>query len=327
MADTLTPGKVLSFAACAGRSLTRKRLETLQLNLGRYCNLACSHCHVEAGPRRTEQMEAATAQRILDWLVANPVPTLDLTGGAPELNACFRPLVSGARRLGMKVMDRCNLTVLWEPDQADLGEFLAAHRVEVVASLPCYSPANVDKQRGNGVLDGSIRALQHLNALGYGQPESGLVLNLVYNPVGAHLPPPQARLEADYRRELALHFGFVFNQLFTITNMPIRRFRHYLELSNQLENYQNLLVANYNPVTLDQLMCRSLVSVDWLGNLYDCDFNQMLDLSIPDTEGRKLWDYSAEQLIDRTIATGDHCYGCTAGAGSSCGGALQNDLG
>jgi radical SAM/Cys-rich protein len=313
---------VPDFAEQIGTELQRERLETLQVNLGKYCNLACNHCHVEAGPKRTEIMDSSTAKQIVTWLQENEVVNLDLTGGAPELNPEFRFLVEAGRKLGLHIMDRCNLTVLYEPGQEDLADFLAEHQVEIIASLPCYSFANVDKQRGNGVFASSIRALQQLNALGYGQLGSSLDLNLVYNPVGAHLPPPQASLEADYKRELFDHFGIVFNHLFTITNMPIKRYKNYLEISGQLDAYQNLLLQSYNPQTLDNLMCRSLVSVDWLGQIYDCDFNQMLDLEIPGTAGHKLWDYSAQELIHRSIALGNHCYGCTAGAGSSCGGVI-----
>lgn len=303
-------------------TLRRDRLDTLQLNLGRYCNLACNHCHVEAGPKRTEKMTGKTAERIIRWLEANPVRTLDLTGGAPELHPPFRALVVAAHNLGIHVIDRCNLTVLFEPDQEDLARFLTLYAVEVVASLPCYSLANVDQQRGSGVFEASIRALRALNALGYGKPGSDLLLNLVYNPVGAHLPPPQTQLEADYKQQLSEHFGIVFNHLFTITNMPIKRYLHYLQVSGQYERYNELLVGNFNPATLEHLMCRTLVSVDWQGNLYDCDFNQMVDLGIPGTRGLKLWDFTARELSGRPIATGQHCYGCTAGAGSSCGGTL-----
>lgn len=313
---------VRTFAEQVGTALRRERLETLQVNLGKYCNLACNHCHVEAGPKRTEIMDRSTAEQIVAWLQENSVVNLDLTGGAPELNPEFRFLVQAGRKLGLHMMDRCNLTVLYEPGQEDLAYFLADNQVEIIASLPCYSFANVDKQRGNGVFESSLRALQQLNALGYGQPGSALDLNLVYNPVGAHLPPPQQSLEAEYKRELFEHFGIVFNHLFTITNMPIKRYRNYLEISGQLETYLHLLLQSYNPQTLDNLMCRSLVSVDWLGQIYDCDFNQMLDLEIPGTAGRKLWNYSAQELIHRPITLGNHCYGCTAGVGSSCGGVL-----
>ncbi|UFP96103.1 arsenosugar biosynthesis radical SAM (seleno)protein ArsS [Gloeobacter morelensis] len=310
-----------AFAARAG-TLRRDTLETLQLNLGRYCNLACTHCHVEAGPKRTEMMDPPTARRIAAWLGANRVQNLDLTGGAPELNAQFRFLVETGRAMGLHVMDRCNLTVLFEPGQSDLAEFLAGHRVEVIASLPCYSADNVDQQRGNRVFEQSIAALRQLNQLGYGQPAGGLLLNLVYNPVGAYLPPAQAALEARYRQELSERYGIVFNRLFTITNMPIRRFRHYLQRIGQFDIYNRLLSDNFNASTLAGLMCRTLVSVDWQGRLYDCDFNQMLDLAAPGTPGRFLWEYAAADLIGRPIATGEHCFGCTAGSGSSCGGAL-----
>ncbi len=311
----------ISFAERVG-TLHRDRLDTLQVNLGKYCNLACTHCHVEAGPKRTEMMDQGTAERIAAWLNVNPVQKLDLTGGAPELNAQFRGLVEQARRLGIEVIDRCNLTVLFLEGQQDLAEFLASHQVEVVASLPCYSASNVNQQRGDQVFEQSIAALQWLNRLGYGKPASGLTLNLVYNPVGAHLPPPQAPLEISYRRELEQHFGIVFNHLFTITNMPIKRYLHYLQVSRQYEAYTRLLVSSYNPATLANLMCRNQVSVDWQGRLYDCDFNQMLLLDMPGATGLKLWDLSAQALVGRPIATAEHCYGCTAGAGSSCGGIL-----
>jgi len=308
-----------SFSQQVGGSLVRQSLSTLQVNLGSLCNLACSHCHVEAGPNRLEQMSQETAQRVITFLHQYPLPKLDLTGGAPELVPCFRELVLAARGLEMQVIDRCNLTVLLVAGQGDLAEFLAQNQVEIVASLPCYSAQNVDKQRGQGVFGESIKALQLLNSLGYGKE---LTLNLVYNPGSAQLPPPQRQLEQDYRVRLAEDFGITFNNLYTITNMPIKRFRHYLEVTQQLDSYQMLLTQAYNPSTLAGLMCRHQISIDWEGRLYDCDFNQMLDLSIPGSRGKYLWDFKPQDFIQNPIALGNHCFGCTAGAGSSCGGAL-----
>ena len=303
--------------------LTRHESATLQINVGKLCNQACHHCHVEAGPKRTEVMPAEIAGRTLELLAASPsIQTVDITGGAPELNPNFRRIVSESRRMGRHVIDRCNLTVLFEPGQEDLVEFLATNTVEVVASLPCYTAENVDKQRGRGVFDKSIRALQRLNDAGYGRTDSGLVLNLVYNPLGAFLPPPQAKLEADYKQQLREHFGIEFNRLFTITNMPIKRFAEQLVREAKWYSYMGLLVNHFNPATVETLMCRSLVSVGWDGELYDCDFNQMLDLGMPGI--RFIWDLeSFTGLAGRAIATGPHCFGCTAGAGSSCGGSLQ----
>lgn len=306
-----------------GLMLERHPLEILQVNLGKRCNQACHHCHVEAGPLRTEQMDRSTARRILELLDEAPsVHTLDLTGGAPELNPHFWMLVQGARSLGKKVIDRCNLTVLYEPGQEQTADYLASHEVSVVASLPCYSKNNVDRQRGLGVFNKSIEGLRRLNALGYGQPGSGLELDLVYNPVGASLPPPQARLEADYRRELAEHFGIVFNRLYTITNMPIKRFLHELLRSGQLDMYMQKLLDAFNPQAAAGVMCRNLLSVGWDGQLYDCDFNQMLDLPAANQQ-QTIWTLKSLSEFDHgRIAFGRHCYGCTAGAGSSCGGAL-----
>lgn len=326
MNAVLKPKPLPTFAATlrhAGLTLSRLPTEILQVNVGKRCNQACHHCHVEAGPKRTEMMNARTAARVLELLAGAPaVHTLDITGGAPELNPQFRTLVRGARALGKTVIDRCNLTVLFESGQEDTAEFLAEQCVTVVASLPCYSKANVEKQRGLGVFEPSIRALQKLNALGYGQPDSELTLELVYNPVGAFLPPPQARLETDYKRELAAHFGIVFNHLYTITNLPISRFLHELEREGRYADYMQTLLDAFNPAAAQGLMCRSLVSVSWDGWLYDCDFNQMLDLGL----GMRrigLWDVQhLDKLANIPIAFGDHCYGCTAGAGSSCGGAL-----
>lgn len=309
-----------------GIELTRHRLETVQINVGKFCNQACVHCHVDAGPKRREMMDRHTAALALEFVRAANPTTVDITGGAPELHPSFRFLVTEARRDGRRVMDRCNLTVLFEPGQDDLAEFLAANGVEIVASLPCYLPENVERQRGRGVYDKSIAALRRLNALGYGQEGSELLLHLVYNPVGAHLPPPQARLEADYKRELAARFGIRFNRLYTITNMPIARFAHMLHREGQFDTYLALLAGAFNSATLDGLMCRHLVSISWDGFLYDCDFNQMLDLRVGNSRPLRLGELPADQLVRRLaqqpIRTGMHCYGCTAGAGSSCGGAL-----
>ncbi len=301
--------------------ISRSQTSTLQVNLGYRCNQTCVHCHVNAGPNRTEMMSNTLIELIPQVLKTRNISTLDLTGGAPEMHPRFRELVRAARALGVKVIDRCNLTILFEEDQSGLGEFLAEQQVEVVASLPCYSLANVDKQRGNGVFDLSIAGLQKLNALGYGQPDSGLILNLVYNPQGPSLPPPQQSLEADYKHELAEHFDIVFNQLFTITNMPIKRFGSMLLSKGQFEPYMQLLKDNFSQANLENLMCRTTISVDWQGRLYDCDFNQQLALDVSGTH-RKLEDLLDTDLEDNTICTGDHCYGCTAGQGSSCGGAI-----
>ena len=302
----------------------RAALQTLQVNLGYRCNQSCLHCHVNAGPNRTEAMDAATVDLVLAVLKARRIETLDLTGGAPELNVHFRRLVAGARALGVKVIDRCNLTILSEPGQEDLADFLAAQGVEVVASLPCYSPANVDRQRGDGVFEASIAGLKRLNALGYGQADSGRVLNLVYNPQGPVLPPPQQKLEADYKRELAAHFGIVFNRLYALTNMPIQRFGSTLVSKGSFASYMALLRGAYQAENLDTLMCRSTVSVDWQGDLYDCDFNQMLGLRarLKGRERPQLADLLGEDPDGEAIHIADHCYGCTAGQGSSCGGAL-----
>lgn len=301
--------------------LQRGALETLQVNLGYRCNQRCLHCHVNAGPTRTEMMSDEHLALIPDILAARNIAQLDLTGGAPELHPGFRPLVSRAAALGVTVIDRCNLTILFEPGQEGLAEFLAKHRVEVVASLPCYSVDNVDAQRGEGVFDKSIAALQALNALGYGQPGSGLSLNLVYNPQGPSLPPNQQALEADYRRELQSHFGIVFNQLFALANMPIQRFGSTLISRGQFHDYLQLLRDNYSEDNLTSVMCRSLVSVDWQGYLYDCDFNQQLGLPVPGVR-RHLRDLLDGGLHEQPIRVAGHCFGCTAGQGSSCGGAL-----
>jgi radical SAM/Cys-rich protein len=305
--------------------LRRRRIETLQVNLGYTCNQSCTHCHVNAGPNRTEQMDRATVDTVLAALAARRIGTLDLTGGAPELNPHFRDLVKQARALDVHVIDRCNLTILQEPGQADLADFLAAQQVEIVASLPCYLEDNVDRQRGNGVFERSIRALQTLNALGYGR-DPALPLSLVFNPQGAALPPPQQALEADYRRMLGERFGIVFTRLFALANMPIARFGSTLVSKGSFANYMALLRGAHQPANLDQVMCRSMVSVDWQGNLYDCDFNQMLGLPLrEDGSGHRrlhLRDLLVRDLDRHPILVADHCYGCTAGQGSSCGGAL-----
>lgn len=305
-------------------SLVRGRVRTLQVNVGKLCNMACHHCHVEAGPKRTEVMSREVADRLLDLLVKNPeVEVVDFTGGAPELNPNFRRLVEATRRLGKRVIDRCNLTVLFEPGLEGLPEFLAAHEVEIVASLPCYSAENVEKQRGRGAFDKSIEGLLLLNRLGYGRPGSPLNLSLVYNPVGASLPPAQAKLEAKYKDELSRHFGIEFHDLLTITNMPIKRFAHALERANNLEGYMSLLVNHFNVGTVPELMCRSLVSVSWDGRFYDCDFNQMLDIPLG-AGARTIWDVESFAALEQArVATASHCFGCTAGAGSSCSGALR----
>ena len=305
--------------------IRRRALDTLQVNLGYKCNQSCLHCHVAASPQRTEMMDAEHAALVLEVLRARGVQTLDLTGGAPELSPHFRDLVRGARAMGVRVIDRCNLTILSEPGQDDLAAFLAAQRVEVTASLPCYSPANVDRQRGDGVFDRSIAGLQQLNALGYGQDGSGLELNLVYNPQGASLPPPQGALQADYKRELLQHFGIRFNHLFALTNMPVQRFGSTLVSKGTFATYMQLLRGAYQPQNLDTVMCRSMVSVDWQGDLYDCDFNQMLGLHarLGDVARPHLRDLLAHDPEGEDIRIADHCYGCTAGQGSSCGGALE----
>lgn len=305
--------------------IRRAHLDTLQINLGYKCNQSCVHCHVNAGPNRTEMMDVATMALIPQVLAAREIGTLDLTGGAPELHEGFRDLVRAARAQGVRVIDRCNLTILFEPGQEGLAAFLAAQRVEVVASMPCYSAANVDKQRGDGVFDLSIAALQQLNALGYGRQGSGLVLNLVYNPQGASLPPNQQKLQADYKRELLQHFGIVFNELFALTNMPIQRFGSTLVSKGTFDAYMDLLRSSFQEQNLPGVMCRSTVSVDWQGWLSDCDFNQQLGLPLG-TSGlkRHLRDLLKTGLGEQTIRVAGHCFGCTAGQGSSCGGALEH---
>ncbi len=303
--------------------LARGRLETLQVNLGYRCNQSCLHCHVNAGPSRKEQMSRDTIAEVLAFLDAPTVRNMDLTGGAPELNPHFRMLVTEARRRDVHVIDRCNLTILLEPAQEGLAEFLAQQRVEVTASLPCYQQSNVDAQRGAGVFARSIAALQRLNELGYGR-DAGLVLNLVYNPGGAALPPPQGTLEDTYRNELGTHHGIVFSRLYTIANMPIQRFGSTLISRGKFQSYMEALKAAHRPENLASVMCRSLVSVDWEGRVYDCDFNQMLGLpmSFGGRPGVRLADLVHKRLDGNPIAVADHCYGCTAGQGYGCGGAL-----
>jgi radical SAM/Cys-rich protein len=306
--------------------IRRGRLETLQVNLGYRCNQSCLHCHVNAGPTRTEQMSPQTITDVLAFLEVAGIKKLDLTGGAPELNAHFRDLVLRARALGVHVMDRCNLTILEEPGQEGLAEFLARQRVEVIASLPCYQQDNVDRQRGSGVFERSLRALERLNAMGYGHPGSELELSLVYNPQGASLPPPQAALEADYRRELGERHGIVFTRLYVLANMPIQRFGSTLVSKGGFGDYMALLRGAHRDENLESVMCRTLISVDWRGYVYDCDFNQMLDLPLA-LEGRgrpQLSDLIGRDLRGNPISVRDHCYGCTAGQGSSCGGALHD---
>lgn len=304
----------------SGAPLRRGPLRVLQVNVGKRCNQACEHCHVEAGPSRTESMDAATVDQVVRLIETLSVECVDITGGAPELHPQFRRLAGAARAAGKQVIDRCNLTVLFEPGQEDLDAFLAGNGVEVVASLPCYLQHNVERQRGLGVWDKSIAALQRLNARGYGRD---LPLFLVYNPVGPFLPPPPDSLEQDYRERLHADHGILFTGLYALANMPVRRFRHALERDGGLDAYMAMLENAFNAATLPHLMCRETLNVGWDGGLYDCDFNQMLDMPLMDG-GRPLtvWNLDAARLADLPIATANHCYGCTAGSGSSCGGAL-----
>jgi len=308
-------------------SLSRGRPEILQVNVGKLCNLTCMHCHVNAGPKRKEIMARKTIDRIIDWLARTDVPIVDLTGGAPEMIPDFRYFIEQVKSLlpHRHIIDRCNLTILLERGYEDLAAFLARNEVEIVASMPCYTPENVNAQRGEGVFEGSIAALKVLNSLGYGI-DPDLLLHLIYNPVGAFLPPSQNELEADYKRELKKHFGIVFNNLYTLTNLPIGRFASYLWHNNKLDEYMELLIQAFNPATIDGLMCRNTVSVGWRGEVYDCDFNQQLGMQWSRCNGGNkpmfLWDVDPDSLQDRQIMTGDHCFGCTAGAGSSCGGAI-----
>jgi radical SAM/Cys-rich protein len=318
MRDTLPLLDKISFPA-----IERGRLDTLQVNVGYRCNQSCFHCHVNAGPNRTEELTADVAGVVLEFLKRRRIGTLDITGGAPELNANFRRLVTAARKMGVKVMDRCNLTILEQPGQDDLASFLAANSVEVVASMPCYLQDNVERQRGKGVFDASIRGLQKFNALGYGR-DPGLVVNLVYNPQGPSLPPSQVSLEADYKRVLGDSYGIVFNKLYVLANMPIQRFGSALVTKGEFDGYLGLLQDAHLDANLDGVMCRNLISVDWKGFVYDCDFNQMLDL--PLMRGGKrahLSDLLDDDITGNPIRVAGHCYGCTAGQGSSCGGALK----
>jgi radical SAM/Cys-rich protein len=307
-------------------ALVRQHLVTLQVNVGYRCNQSCVHCHVNAGPHRTEQMGSDVIEQVLAVLERRSISTLDITGGAPELNPHFRTLVKRARALGVRVIDRCNLTILDVPGQEDLAEFLASEQVEITASMPCYLEDNVDRQRGKGVFDGSIRALKRLNALGYGIAGSDLTLNLVYNPQGPSLPPGQAELEADYKRILGDQYAISFNRLFTLANMPIQRFGSILISKGEFNRYLALLHGAHRAENLEGVMCRNLISVDWRGMLYDCDFNQMLDLPAIGADRRPLHisDLLTLDVANSPIQVAGHCYGCTAGQGSSCGGALQH---
>ena len=303
--------------------LRRARPEILQVNVGKLCNLACVHCHVNAGPKRREIMTRETVEQIITWLGKTDIPTVDLTGGAPEMIPDFRYFIERVKQLepSRHVIDRCNLTILLEDGYQDLPGFLAQRKVEIIASMPCYSAQNVNAQRGDGVFEGSIAALQLLNSLGYGTVPA-LPLHLVYNPVGEFLPAPQPELEADYKRELRKHFGIVFNRLYTLTNLPIGRFAAYLRHGDRLGEYMELLIDAFNPATIDGLMCRNTISVGWRGEVYDCDFNQQLGMQWNNGQPVFLWDVDPDSLEGRDIMTGDHCFGCTAGAGSSCGGAI-----
>ena len=303
--------------------LRRVRPEILQVNVGKLCNLICVHCHVNAGPRRKEIMTRKTIDRIIDWLAKTYIPIVDLTGGAPEMIPDFRYFIEEVKSLQptRHVIDRCNLTILLERGYEDLAPFLARNKVEIIASMPCYSPENVNAQRGEGVFEGSIAALQLLNSLGYGT-DADLPLHLVYNPVGAFLPPSQAELETAYKRELKTHFGIVFNNLYTLANLPIGRFASYLRHKGKLDEYMELLVQAFNPATITGLMCRNTISVGWRGEVYDCDFNQQLGMQWDNGARVSLWDIDPARIEGRKIMTGNHCFGCTAGAGSSCGGAI-----
>jgi radical SAM/Cys-rich protein len=305
-------------------AVSRKRLDTLQVNLGYKCNQTCVHCHVNAGPNRTEMMDRDTVDEVLRFLKVSRVGTLDITGGAPELNPHFRYVVLEAGRLGARVIDRCNLTVLEQPGQEDTAQFLASQQVDIVASLPCYLEDNVNRQRGDGVFQSSIRVLRRLNALGYGQPDTGLILDLVYNPQGPYLPPSQARLEQDYRKSLGESHGIRFNRLYTLANMPIQRFGSILISKQQFGTYMQLLKDSHREENLESVMCRSLISVDWRGYVYDCDFNQMLGLPLR-VAGKprvRLSELVGRDLAGNPVVVADHCFGCSAGQGSSCGGAL-----
>jgi radical SAM/Cys-rich protein len=318
MHDTLPYLEKTDFPA-----ITRNDLEILQVNLGYLCNLSCTHCHVNASPKRTELMDKETIDQILSFIDLHNIHTLDLTGGAPEMNPHFKYLIRSAADKGVKIIDRCNLTILLEPDYQDMARFLAENRVEIIASLPCYMEDNVDKQRGKGTFIASIAALKKLNELGYGQADTELILNLVFNPQGATLPPDQKTLELTYKQHLHDQFGIVFNQLFAMTNLPIQRFGSVLISNGTFKQYMTLLKDNFQQQNLDQVMCKNTISIDWQGYIYDCDFNQMLHLPLGlSTEKVHLNDLKQITFTDQTIKTLQHCYGCTAGQGSSCGGAL-----
>jgi radical SAM/Cys-rich protein len=304
-------------------SLRRARPEILQVNVGKLCNLTCVHCHVNAGPKRKEIMSRETIDRIICWLAKTDIPIVDLTGGAPEMIPDFRYFIEQVKSLqpDRHIIDRCNLTILLQRGYQDLAAFLARNKVEIIASMPCYSPGNVNAQRGEGVFEGSIAALQLLNLLGYGI-DPDLPLHLVYNPVGAFLAPSQIELETDYKRELKQHFGIVFNSLYALTNLPIGRFASYLRHNNKLDEYMELLIQAFNPATIHGLMCRNTISVGWRGEVYDCDFNQQLEMQWNNGAPISLWDVDPEKIENRKIMTGNHCFGCTAGAGSGCGGAI-----
>lgn len=312
--------------AAHGLQLRRKAPEILQINVGKLCNLTCVHCHVNAGPKRKEIVTRETLDKMVDWLARTSIENVDLTGGTPEMIPGFRYLVERLRALPVRrrIMDRCNLTILVEPGYAWAAGFLAEHEVEIVASMPCYSPENVNAQRGEGVFDKSIEALRLLNRLGYGRGDPQLPLHLIYNPNGAFLPGNQAKLESDYKRELFEHFGITFDRLYALANLPIARFAAYLKREGKYESYLRTLLEAFNPAAVGGLMCRDTINVSWLGEVFDCDFNQMLDLSWKSKNGEpvKLWDLDPRRPDIGPIQTGSHCYGCTAGAGSSCGGAL-----
>ncbi len=303
-------------------SLKAIAVEILQVNVGKLCNQACKHCHVDASPKRTEIMQRETIDACLKVLREHKIPTLDMTGGAPEMIPDFRYFVTEARKMGTNVMVRHNLTVMFEEGREDLAEFFAENEVEVVCSLPYFMQQQTDAQRGKGVFDKSVEALKKLNTVGYGKDESGLILNLVYNPVGAFLPPEQSAIEADFKRELKNRYDIVFNNLYTITNMPIARYLDWLRRSGNEKSYMQKLVNAFNPTTVDGLMCRNTLSVDWLGNLYDCDFNQMLEIPVSLEVGQTIQDFNPETFFGREIMTNSHCFGCTAGSGSSCGGTV-----
>ena len=328
----IQPGSQVSAAiefdeklAAYGVELRASAVEVLQINVGKLCNQACKHCHVDAGPLRTEIMTSETVEQVLDAIRKFEISTIDITGGAPEMNPSFRYLVRESRSLGCHVIVRHNLTVMFEPGQEDLPQFFREHEIEVISSLPYFLEQQTDAQRGRGVFKKSIEALHRLNAVGYGIENSGFILNLVYNPVGAFLPPPQESIEADFKRELMNRYGILFNHLFTITNMPIKRFLDYLRRSGNEERYRRKLTEAFNPATVAGLMCRTLVSVDWTGRLYDCDFNQMLELGVAPDMPQRIAHFNPGKLARRRIMTGSHCFGCTAGAGSSCGGAVTGE--